>query len=232
MGIVIRWRDHVRASSISTGHKSGRNSLRETPVSFSIGSTNSAGTPFLERISQYQTCDCVVPMRSAKGFCPPAKSQARLSASVDIAQSSYPFLGESQPKNLCRTTNLNFGSFEPMKEANPIAFGNRVRERRNELGLSQDALADRSGYSQSNIGWVEKGQAKRPHIQAQALAEALWTTSDWLLWEKGPKDSGPPILSAEEFAATYNLLSIEARAALSQAAIKYVEATKQKRKIR
>src|SRR5258708_5229479 len=104
-----------------------------------------------------------------------------------------------------------------MREANPIAFGNRVKERRNELGMSQETLADRSGYSQSNIGWVEKGQAKRPHIQSKALAEALWTTEDWLLWEEGPKASGPPILNDKELTATYNLLSIEDRAVFSEA---------------
>jgi transcriptional regulator with XRE-family HTH domain len=117
-----------------------------------------------------------------------------------------------------------------MKEANPIAFGNRVRERRKDLGMSQETLADRSGYSQTNVGWIEKGQAKRPHIQAEALAEALWTTSDWLLWEKGPKESGPPILTPEEAKQTYDLLSVEDRAAFSAAMLKAVEAAKQKRK--
>lgn len=117
-----------------------------------------------------------------------------------------------------------------MKEANPIAFGNRVRERRKELGMSQEVLADRSGYSQTNIGWIEKGQAKRPHIQAEALAEALWTTSDWLLWDKGPKESGPPILTPAEAQETYDLLSVEDRAVISGAMLKYVEAAKKRRK--
>jgi len=106
MGVIIRFPRHTLASM---GHKSGRNSVREIPVSRSMGSTNSAGTPRFDRVSQYQTCDCVVPMRSAKGFCPPAKSHARLSASVDMG-AYYPNLCELQPKNLCATTNRNFGS--------------------------------------------------------------------------------------------------------------------------
>src|ERR1700676_4002735 len=121
----LRWRRHVRTPS-TTGHKSGRNSLLETPVSLSIGSTNSAGTPRLDRVSQYQTCDCVVPMRSAKGFWPPAKSHARLSASSLDMAASYPNLGKLQPKNLSGTANLNFGRLEPMKEVDPIKFGKRV----------------------------------------------------------------------------------------------------------
>src|SRR5258705_13988612 len=98
MGMVLNFpRHHARASS--RGYKSGRSSDRETPVSRSIDNTNSAGTPRLDFMSQYQTCDWVVPMRSAKGFCPPAKSHARLSASVDMA-AHYPNLGQLQPKNL------------------------------------------------------------------------------------------------------------------------------------
>ncbi|SRR5258708_8216595 len=227
MGIVIRLQQrHARASS---GHKSGRNSLRETPVSRSMDNTNSAGTPRLDFVSQYQTCDWVVPMRSAKGFCPPAKSQASLSASVDMGP-QYPILGHLQPKNLCRTANLDFGSLEPMKEANPIAFGNRVRERRNAHGMSQTRLADLSGYSQTNIGWVEKGKAKRPHIQAEALAQALRTPTEYLLWGTGPKEIGPPIMNDDELRESYNILSPEDRAAITAAISERVEALKKKRK--
>ncbi|TDD62055.1 XRE family transcriptional regulator [Kribbella antibiotica] len=37
-------------------------------------------------------------------------------------------------------------------------FGRRVRERRNELGLSQEALADVVGLHWTFIGQVERGQ--------------------------------------------------------------------------
>jgi transcriptional regulator with XRE-family HTH domain len=37
-------------------------------------------------------------------------------------------------------------------------FGRRVRERRHELGLSQEALADVSGLHWTFIGQVERGQ--------------------------------------------------------------------------
>ncbi|WP_112236888.1 helix-turn-helix domain-containing protein [Kribbella monticola] len=37
-------------------------------------------------------------------------------------------------------------------------FGRRVRERRNELGLSQEALADACGLHWTFIGQVERGQ--------------------------------------------------------------------------
>jgi transcriptional regulator with XRE-family HTH domain len=117
-----------------------------------------------------------------------------------------------------------------MKEANPIEFGNRVRERRRELRYSQERLAGLTGYSQTNIGWIEKGQAKRPHIQAPALAEALNTTTDWLLWENGPKDATPSLLTDEQVKESYNLLSNEDRAAISEAIVKRIEAAKEKRR--
>jgi transcriptional regulator with XRE-family HTH domain len=231
MGIVIRLAHRHARTSAAAGHKSGRSSLRETPVSFSIDKTNSAGTPRFDFSSQYQTCDCVVPMRSAKGFCPPASSQARLSASLDMG-TKYPNLGISQPKNLSKTANLNFGSFEPMKEANPIAFGNRVRERRKARGLTQDRLAELSGYSQTNIYWIEKGEMQRPHIQAQALAEALQTTAEYLLHGTGPKEIGPPIMDDDELLKNFHMMSPEDRATISASISECVGAFKEKRKVK
>jgi transcriptional regulator with XRE-family HTH domain len=227
MGSVIEITSHARASS---GHKSGRNSVRETPVSFSIDKTNSAGTPRLDFVSQYQTWDCVVPMRSAKGFCPPAASQARLSASVDMGP-RYPNLGHSQPKNLSPTANLFFGRLGTMKEVNPIEYGTRVRERREARGLSQTRLGKLSGYSQTNIGWIEQGRMKRPRATVEALSEALCSPKEYLLWGKGPKEMGPIILSDAEIQENYNELSPKDRAVISAAILERIEAAKEKQKI-
>ncbi len=79
---IAEWSDHVRvlgneadyfaahtkASSDGSGKMSDRSSWRETPVFCSMRRQNSAGTPFFDFSSQYQICDCVVPMRSASGF--------------------------------------------------------------------------------------------------------------------------------------------------------------------
>lgn len=227
MGMIIRFQDHARATS---GHKSGRSSPRETPVAVSMRNTNSAGAPRLDRESQYQTWDCVVPMRSAKGFCPPAKTHARLSASLDMG-AQYPFLGRLQPKNLCKTADLDFGRLEPMKEANPIEFGNRVRERRKALGLSQKRLGELSGYSQTNIGWIEMGTMKRPQRSAAALSDVLRSPVDYLLWGIGPKEIGPAIMSNDELRENYNFLSPEDQAAISADIAQRIEAYRQKQKI-
>lgn len=168
-------------------------------------------------------------MRSAKGFCPPASPQARLSASFDIG-AQYPNLGQLQPKNLCGTLNRDFGRFGPMKEADPIKFGIRVRERREALGLSQARLGKLSGYSQTNIGWIEAGNMKRPRVAAEALSEGLQCPVEYLLWATGPKQIGPRIMSAEELGENYEILAPEARAAISAAVAQAVAAEKEKLK--
>ena len=81
-----------------------------------------------------------------------------------------------------------------MKPVDSAAFGRRLRERREELGLSQAELGAAAGFSQSNIGWLESGVAKRPQRVANELAASLQTTREWLLWKEGPKHVGPSYL--------------------------------------
>jgi len=217
---IIHFPAHVRASSLS-GYKSGRRSLRETPVSRSIGNTNSAGTPRFERESQYQTWDCVVPIRSAKGFCPPASLQARCSADFDDMQTEYPNLGQLQPKNLCKQTYAKLGTLGRMRGIDPTAFGRRVRDRREELGWSQGRLAAESGQSQSNVGWIELGNAKDPEKQALKLARALHLHVDWLLHGTGPRETARPLPSPKEFAALYAELPDEGKVELLRVIAKH-----------
>lgn len=46
---------------------------------------------------------------------------------------------------------------EPMSDATRV-FGERVRAHRDELGLSQEALADRAGVHWTFLGQVERGR--------------------------------------------------------------------------
>lgn len=188
-----RRRRHAPTSD-SAGYKSGRNSDRETPVSRSIGITNSAGTPLLERVSQYQTCDCVVPIRSAKGFCPPTALQARLSASRDMA-AEYRRFGESQPKSLCQTAYRQFSKFGAMGGHRFPDLAARVAHRMEKLGLSQGDVAARVREEggppttrQQTIESILAGKSKVPRILLE-LARALETTGDWLKDERGPEEN-------------------------------------------
>lgn len=186
MGTVIRIADHVWASA---GQRSGLSSKREIPVSRSIDSTNSAGTPFLDFLSQYQTCDCVVPIRTARGFWPPATSQARFNASGAM-DDSYQNLGEKQPKNLSGTGNLIFGKSPVMLEIDKKAFGIRVKQRREKIGLTQGELGKAIGVPQQTVGNWESGVVKRTGHLVE-LAEALATTPQWLTRKEGPEEVIP-----------------------------------------
>lgn len=97
------------------------------------------------------------------------------------------------------------------KPVDPVTFGRRVRDRRMELGWSQGKLATASGYSQTNIGWIETGKAKDPTKQALRLAQALNTTADWLLYEKGQKELGPPAMTREEIRKALDELPADAQ---------------------
>jgi transcriptional regulator with XRE-family HTH domain len=230
MGNVIPF-SKIHALAPSKGYRSGRRSDRETPVSLSIGKTNSAGTPRLDLASQYQTCDCVVPIRLASRSWLPASSHARLSASFDMG-ADYPNLGELQPKNLWRTTNLKFGNVSNMdrQEIDPKEFGRRVRERRVELGMSQSALAEKSDQSQSNIGWIEQGKAKKPKQQALDLVEPLRTSVDWLLYGTGEKESGLRLLSESEILEIYRSLAVDQRVHVSETFSKLLKSSKKVRR--
>ena len=106
-------------------------------------------------------------------------------------------------------------------EIDPVEFGRRVRERRKEFNWSQGELGKESGYSQSNIGWVELGTAKDPQKQALRLAKALRLHVDWLLYKIGPRETGPAIPTPEQFKEIYGNLPIEGREALAALAAKY-----------
>ena len=206
---------HIPTSS--EGQRSGRNSLRGTPVAASIDRTNSAGTPFFDRVSQYQTCDCEVPIRSAKGFCPPTISHARFKAAVDI-DSPYLILGEYQQKNLSGTRYRSFGSSSPMrKKVDKAALGARVASRRTKLEWSQAELAGRIGMSQQGVDNIEKGSSARPRLLKE-MAEQLETTEDWLLWAIGPEvvRTEP---TPEEIAARLQRLTPDQR----RAALRYIK---------
>lgn len=176
--------------------------------------TNSAGTPFFDRASQYQTWDCVVPIWSAKGFWPPATSQARANASRDMTP-YYPKLGISQPKNLSRSAYLKFDSADGMEKIDAKAYGRRVKQRREDLGLTQEELAAQSGQSQSNIDWIEAGRPKKPEKTALALIGPLMTSVDWLLHERGPKHIGPEFLTIEQLVKVYKSLTPLERSEIS-----------------
>lgn len=79
-------------------------------------------------------------------------------------------------------------------------IGNKVRQRREELGLSQDELAKRCGYkSRSSINKIELNINDVTQSKILVLAKALETDPVWLLKEDVETFSAP-----EEFEKHWN----------------------------
>lgn len=57
----------------------------------------------------------------------------------------------------------------------------RIKQRRQQLGLTQADLALRAGISQTQISKYELGQNEPTAYAILALAKALNTSSDWML---------------------------------------------------
>jgi len=63
-----------------------------------------------------------------------------------------------------------------------LLFGQRVKSRRTEVGLSQQELADRVGYkSRSSINKIELGKADILQSNIKKIADALYTTPAQLM---------------------------------------------------
>lgn len=59
-----------------------------------------------------------------------------------------------------------------------MSVGTRIRERRRELGLSQDELAQKVGYkNRSTIARIESGENDIPQLKLKEIAHALENAS-------------------------------------------------------
>lgn len=101
-------------------------------------------------------------------------------------------------------------------DCNMNNFGDRVRERREELKMSQGELGKNAGISQSTVAQIERGRNQgSKHILA--LARALGVDAEWLEMGKSKKEhnqaakeaeiSGrkPPQIDAPQAAARHNI---------------------------
>lgn len=73
---------------------------------------------------------------------------------------------------------------------------NRIRIRRQELGLTTDELAKKMGYKdRSSISKIENGKADIPQSKVKEFAEALDTSVSWLLGIDQAEEKSQPNLS-------------------------------------
>lgn len=66
-----------------------------------------------------------------------------------------------------------------------MSIGQRIKERREELKMSQETLAHKLGYvSRSSITKIEKSAYKLPQTKIKEIADALGTTPAYIMgWE-------------------------------------------------
>ena len=109
----------------------------------------------------------------------------------------------------------------------------RIKQRRLELGLSQEALAHKLGYkSRSTINKIELGIHDVTQSKIEAFAKALETSPSYLMgWEESARPSLDKSLSKIDFALsaeTKDLSEEEKQDVLDY--IQYKKAQKERRK--
>ena len=89
-----------------------------------------------------------------------------------------------------------------------MTFGERIKARREELGLSQDNLARKLGYkSRSTINNIELGKTDIGQAKIIALARALETTTGYLLGDYDSSQSIKLNLNEQMIIKDYRTLS-------------------------
>ena len=68
-----------------------------------------------------------------------------------------------------------------MKKEILIKFGDKVRERRTILGLSQEGLAERAGVHRTYIGMIERAEKNITLQNIEKVAKALEISLDKLM---------------------------------------------------
>jgi len=76
----------------------------------------------------------------------------------------------------------------------PRAVGERIKQRRKELGLTQGELAHRLGLSQATVSAYEKGLTQIPPYHLERLADQLGVEQRYLHGEGEPRAALPEFL--------------------------------------
>lgn len=80
-----------------------------------------------------------------------------------------------------------------MDEKRKKLIGMRVRECRNEIGLSQEGLAEKLGMKRTNVANYEGGRVVPPGNILLEMAEIFGVTTDYLLGISDDPDSSIPL---------------------------------------
>lgn len=176
--------DQARASALSGGYKSGRNSDRGTPEIRSTSKTRKGGTS-----SHCDTACMDMPSGLAMPLSPPALSIARRSASFRslMAKNSSMALPESQASLHCEPKAALYTA--------DMSVGKRIARAREDRGVTQAQIAEAFGVSvqtvsqwENDVTWIEPDKIGR-------LRRILQVTFSWLL--EGGDDPVPAAAARE-----------------------------------
>lgn len=109
-------------------------------------------------------------------------------------------------------------------------IGIRIRNRREELRISQEELAKKAGYtSRSSIAKIELGEVDLPQSKIISIADALYVDVGYIMgWVKNPPPRSLPYSAAAlEVAAAYDAADIvDQTAVLRVLHLEHLEETK------
>jgi len=95
-------------------------------------------------------------------------------------------------------------------------YGKRIKQLRNELGMTQTELSVKSGIRQGTIARYENERIEPTLTALKALADALNTTIDYIA---GKSDIKEPWVTENELMNNYRLLSEEDKKYLIKQAV-------------
>jgi transcriptional regulator with XRE-family HTH domain len=84
-----------------------------------------------------------------------------------------------------------FLQLTPMPKPLPTLFGYIIRRRREEKGMSQEKLGEKTNLTRNYIGMVERGETNPTLLVLQSLAKALNTTMVSLIYELESETGSP-----------------------------------------
>lgn len=91
-----------------------------------------------------------------------------------------------------------------------IAFGERVKRKRQELGITQEELAERIGYvHKTSISKIEKGKINVPQDKIILLAEVLGVSAQYLMGKSSDTESNKVNLIVKRPFNEYSELTVE-----------------------
>lgn len=91
-----------------------------------------------------------------------------------------------------------------------MTVGDRIRNRRNDLGMSQQELANKIGYkTRGAINKIENGSRELTQNKLMIIAKALNTNPSYLMGWNTEKETTPSLLDEEIVSSFLNLTDEE-----------------------